>query len=288
VVLVPASTIALTPGLGMADVPVVVTSHGTSIDEARSHRPRQFTDYLLKYGVHPANAVLDAVAGRMADHVIAISDRAYDRLTGVYGFDEDKVTMVPPGVDTNRFAPREEVHPAVDPDRHTVLTVGRLGSRKGVGLAVESFAQLDLDAELLVVGTGRREEHLRDLAAECGVEDSVRFLGHVPDEELPTLHSSVDVFILTSRYEGFGLVLLEAMACETPVIGADVGGVSTVVGPGHTVQRDSTEFALRLNDIQLCKSNTLQHNPRGRAKHLDWEEIIEDIEALYHRLVKPR
>jgi len=66
------------------------------------------------------------------------------------------------------------------------------------------------------------------------VSDGVRFLGFVPDEELPELYSSVDLFVLPSEYEGFGIVFMEAMACETPVVGTEVGGIPTAVDAGET------------------------------------------------------
>jgi glycosyltransferase involved in cell wall biosynthesis len=222
-IMMPSTTLGLTLRR-QTPTPVVVTSHGTLVDEALSHEARRLEDYVLKFGVHPGNAVLDYLSGRRADRVIAISEHTWERLTGTYGFDEDRVVTIPHGVDTERFRPFDATHPAVSDDRFTVLTVGRLGSRKGVEFAIRGIERVDeVDLEFLIAGEGRYEDRLRELVAERGLSDRVTFLGRVKEEELPLRYSSADVFCLTSM-EGFGLVLLEAMACGTPVIATDVGG----------------------------------------------------------------
>jgi len=153
-----------------------------------------------------------------------------EQLRDLYRFDESKLTTIPPGIDTERFSPTDEVHPTVDESKRSVLVLSRLDPRKGIDKAIQAFAQLEQDnVELLIGGTGRLESLLKELASELGVREDVQFLGFVPDEELPSLYSSVDVFVLPSEYEGFGIVFMEAMACETPVIGTDVGGIPTAV-----------------------------------------------------------
>lgn len=280
--MMPASTVALTPGLGMADVPLVVTSHGTSLSEFRSHNPDSAVDYVLKYGLHPGNIVLDNIAGQVADRVIAISDHVAKELAETYRLG-DKVTMIPHGVDTDRFRPRDEVHPAVDEKNFTVVTVSRLGPRKGIGLAIRGLAELaDPDVEFLIGGTGRHEERLREIAREHGVIDQIRFLGYVSEDELPILYSSADVFSLTSRYEGLGLVLLESMACGTPVIATDVGGVSTVVEDGKNgflIPREQDAYVTALqNAMQVSDLGSVC---RSYAKRNDWDAAGERVEEIY-------
>lgn len=282
--LMPASTVALSPGIGMADVPIVVTSHGTSLGEAKANNPNSLIDYAFKYGVHPGNIVLDNIAGRVADRIIAISDHAERQLRDVYRFG-DKVTMIPHGVDTERFTPTDECHPTVDESKLTVLTVGRLGPRKGIGLAIDAVAQTE-NIEFLIAGTGRREKQLRERARRHGISDRVTFLGYVPDSELPALYSSADVFTLTSRYEGFGLVLLEAMACRTPVIGTAVGGIPTVIDhekTGFLVAREANLVAARLR--QLRNSERRERMSKAAyeyAQTVDWEEIVKRVENVYN------
>jgi len=260
--LMPASTIALGPQfLAGLDAPLVLTSHGTSYDEARAVDPQSPPDYLFKYVFHPINVALDAVAGQFADHIIGVSDHTREQLRDLYRFDADDLTTVPPGIDADRFQPTDEVHPAIDTDRESILVLSRLDPRKGIDKAIRAFAQLEReDAELLIAGTGRLEESLRELAAALGVSDGVRFLGFVPDEELPELYSSVDLFVLPSEYEGFGIVFMEAMACETPVVGTEVGGIPTAVDAGETgylVPKDGiSELAGRMEELLGIRVST--------------------------------
>ncbi|WP_241988395.1 MULTISPECIES: glycosyltransferase family 4 protein [unclassified Halorubrum] len=280
--LMPASTVAFTPGFGMADVPLVVTSHGTSVGEMRSSDPHTYEDYLMKYVFHPMNIVLDSIAGRFADRIIAISDHTQEQLVDTYRFDSDRVSMIPHGVDNERFHPDAGPHPAPDSEKFTLLYVGRLGPRKGVDLAIESFAALDRpDVELLIAGTGRHEDRLRNLASELGVSNRVRFLGFVPDDELPALYASSDLFVLLSSYEGYGLVLLESMACGTPVVASRAGGITTVVDgkSGALVSReigdiiDSIDSFIEDNDHHLEATSAAQ----TRATELDWNEVADRV-----------
>lgn len=287
--LMPASTVAFDPWLlRRLDVPLVLTSHGTSLDEAQAVKPQSATDYLFKYVFHPINVAMDAVAGRFADQIIAVSDHTRERLRDAYRFEEGRLTTIPPGIDTKRFRPVEEQHPAVDEENDSVLVLSRLDPRKGIDMAIRAFAQLDRGGtELLIGGTGRLESDLKRLATERGVGDSVRFLGFVPDEELPSLYSSVDVFVLPSEYEGFGIVFMEAMACGTPVVGTDVGGVPTAVADGETgylVAQDDVEgLAGRIGELLSDQDayRTKAVASRERAEAHDWAAIASRVESVY-------
>lgn len=288
--MMPASTIAVTP-FNDLDVPVVVTSHGTSIGETKAVALETPADYLLKFFFHPMNVVMDYMVGHGADGVIAISDHAYDQLTSSYGLDEDKVKIIPHGVDTQKFTPCEDIHPSVEEMNITFLYVGRLGARKGLELALRAFATLDTnDIEFLIVGTGRHEESLRALSQELGVENSVQFLGYVPDSELPVLYSSADVFVLPSTYEGFGLVLLEAIACGTPAIGSDAGGIPTAVshaGAGLVVDRTLPDFRAAMEQVivdgQLISNSTESQMDRDE---LSWQPAVKRVCDLYTVLLR--
>jgi len=288
--LMPASTIALSDTLTF-ETPIVVTSHGTSLGETRSHTTEIPSDYLLRYFFHPTNVVFDSVAGRAADHVIAISQGTRDQLVDAYRFDPAKITLVPHGVDTSRFYPRSEGHPAVSPDRLSLLFVGRLASRKGVSRAIRCMARLPDDGpfELLIAGTGRHEDRLKALAADLGVRDRIEFLGFVPDEDLPALYTAADVFLFPSRYEGFGLVFLEAMACGTPVVGTPVGGIPDVVEDGETgfVVDDVAAMANRVevlgDDPELLER--LSTNALAAVEGMEWTSVARRVEAVYERVV---
>ena len=289
--LMPASTIALSDKLTF-ETPIVVTSHGTSLGETRSHTAELPSDYLLKYLFHPTNILFDSIAGRAADHVIAISQDTRDELVGTYRFDPHKTSLIPHGVDTTRFYPCDDVHPAVSQNKFSLLFVGRLASRKGLSHAIECIAKLpiDVDAELLIAGTGRHRERLEELAQSYGVSEQVRFLGYVPDDQLPILYSSADVFLFPSRYEGFGLVFLEAMACGTPVIGTSVGGVPDIIqngDSGYVVDHNSSEMARRVAELARDSKQLAAMSDRAReiAGDNDWEYVAEQVENIYQTVI---
>lgn len=146
--------------------------------------------------------------------------------------------VIPNAVDAHRF------HPEVDgaalrktlkipPGRSLVLLVGRIVPHKGVEHFVEA-ARYVPNAQFLIAGEGSSVETMERLAATLGVEDRVRFLGRISQENLPKLYAACDVFVLpsVSRLEAFGIVALEAMATGKPVVVADIPGVREVIEDG--------------------------------------------------------
>ncbi|MFB6186099.1 MAG: glycosyltransferase family 4 protein [Halobacteriaceae archaeon] len=274
--LTPASTILVTP-LNDIEPPVVLTGHGTSIGETKSVALETPADYLLKFFFYPMNVVMDYLAGNEGDEIVAISNHAKDDLVNTFNFDETSVHMIPHGVNTDRFYPREEDCSKTNAEKTTLLYVGRIGPRKGLDLVLYAISEIgDNDLEFLVAGTGRHENHLKSLATELNIASQVKFLGYIPNDELPSLYSSADVFVLPSRYEGFGLVLLEAMACGTPVIGANAGGIPTV-------DREVESFidAISLLVENEDKRSKMQMKARNYALNNSWEEIVYEVEQLY-------
>jgi phosphatidylinositol alpha-1,6-mannosyltransferase len=159
------------------------------------------------------------------------------------------VTVVPPGVDVERFRPLdggERVSArrrlGLPDDAELVVSISRLVPRKGFDVAIRAVAALAParpDLVLAIAGSGRDERRLRRLASE--LRAPVRFLGRVPDDDLPRLYACADVFTMACRtrwggleQEGFGVVFVEAAACGTPQIAGDSGGAAEAVLDGVT------------------------------------------------------
>jgi phosphatidylinositol alpha-1,6-mannosyltransferase len=124
-------------------------------------------------------------------------------------------------------------------DEKVILTVGRLDGRNGykghdrVLRLLPDLLNRYGKVQYLIAGQGEDRERLECLAADLGVTTATRFLGRVPDKDLPDLYRAADVFAMPSAGEGFGIVYLEAMACGTPAIGLDVGGVRDAFADGR-------------------------------------------------------
>jgi D-inositol-3-phosphate glycosyltransferase len=216
------------------DLPLVATFH--TLDRVKAE---------AGVGDDPeTRARVEGEVANCADLVIAATGDERRQLVTLYGAERDRIEIVPPGVDHRVFVPgdRDAARRALglDPQGRVLLYVGRIQRLKGTDRAVRTLAELDGDVSLLVVGgpSGNDGEAemaaLRALVAGFGLEDRVRFVPPQPHDRLVTYYQAADVCLVPSRAESFGLVALEAAACGTPVVAADVGGLRSVVDDGHT------------------------------------------------------
>ncbi len=174
--------------------------------------------------------------------------------------------VIPPGVDTERFRPltddewkRVRERHGIALDRPLVLGLSRLVPRKGFDVLIDAVAPL-VDVQLAIAGAGRDRERLQRRAARHGMADRTRFLGRIPDDELPQVYGCADVFSMLCRdrwrgleQEGFGIVFLEAAACGVPAIAGRSGGSH------EAVVDDETGFVVEPRDVAEV---------RGRLRYL--------------------
>jgi teichuronic acid biosynthesis glycosyltransferase TuaC len=194
--------------------PVVITARGTDINLIpRFRKPRQM--------------ILDAAKNCAA--MITVSSALKEELVSL-GAASGKITVLRNGVDLMLFHPenRDVARASLGISRYSLASVGNLIPTKGHDLVIEALAALP-DAELFIAGRGPDEGRLKNLASTLGVLDRVTFLGVLPQEKLRTLYSAADCLVLASVREGWPNVLLEAMACGTPVVASNVGGTSEIV-----------------------------------------------------------
>ena len=195
----------------------------------------------------PARLAGEERVAATADCLVAPTPTEARQLVELYGASPAAVRIVPPGVDGTRFRPGNRGAARAGLGiraRHALAFVGRLQPLKGAGVAVRALAVLAAsyglaDVELLVVGGasgsgGGEPARLERLASELGVAARVRFLPPQPHERLAEVYRAADVVLVPSYSESFGLVALEAQACGTPVVAAQVGGLVHAIGDGTT------------------------------------------------------
>ncbi len=198
--------------------PVVITARGTDLN-------------LIPQYSGPRRQIL--WAARHASGMITVCQALKDTLTGL-GVDETRVRVLRNGVDLKRFhtftsdGARDAARAELKIDGLTLLSVGHLIERKGHDLVIGAMPLLP-EFRLLIAGGGEENGRLKALAASLKVADRVRFLGPVRPEDMPRLYGACDALILASSREGWANVLLEAMACGTPVVASSVWGTPEVV-----------------------------------------------------------
>ncbi len=179
-----------------------------------------------------------------SDAILALSEDEAVQLERLYHAVPERVEIVPPGVDHRLFSPGDKAKARAElglGPGPVLLFVGRIQPLKGVDVALHTLCKLGSpSATLVVVGgpsgpEGEAElERLRKLVVHCGLQGRVRFDPPRRHDQLTTYYRAADVCLVPSRSESFGLVALEAAACGTPVVAANVGGLASLVDPGVT------------------------------------------------------
>ena len=283
----------------------VLTSHSCAaawFDVAR--REVGFPKSLLSrvYPPHVASTTWERFALRRSEApIIAVSGRTAEELTRYVGVDPARIHVIYNGIDTARFSPaasrsaaRAQVEELVAPrraDALVLLFVGYSFRRKGLAQAVRAMAAArDERLELWVAGGDDPAPYER-LARELGVGERVRFLGHRSD--VVGLMRAADVFVLPASYEPFGLVVLEALACGTPVITSRAAGVAELMTDGREGYlvddpSDTAEIGRALGGFLEREAAWPELSAAARALALewDWDSIWRRTEALYGELLE--
>ena len=240
------------------------------------------------------------------DAVIASTGLEEQDLIELYGTDETKITVIPPGVDANRFHPpsdkqslKEELGFSTDP---VVFTLGRLDARKGFDLYFRAAAQVKEHVDhknhvqfVLSAGTSKENVHeakersrLQKLLKALSIEDSVTWRPIIPEGDIPRYYGATDVFVMPSRYELFGIVMLEAMACGVPVVATRFGGPPEVITDGENGRlvdpTDIEAFAGTLTELLEDPNKRKRMGEKARKtieSKYSWETLAKRHLRLY-------
>ncbi len=245
-----------------------------------------------------AYPLMNRLAIRAAKKISVPSIATQNDLVRLFGVKSDRVCVIPEAVDA-RFhpAPIDQVQTLRSkyqlPEKY-LLFVGINKPHKNVARLIEAYArvvQRGTEYDLVVAGAwDDRYPEVKQKAAELNLSSRIHFIKSISDVELPVLYSSASVFVTASLYEGFGLPILEAMACGTPVISSNASSLPEVVGEAgllfDPLNLDSISTAIQ----QITSDSNLQMNlkQRGldRAKEFTWARTAEETMKLYSKIVQ--
>ncbi len=253
--------------------PFVVTARGSDIN------------LIARYAL-PRRWMLDAAAKAAAS--IGVSQALTDQLVRL-GADANKVKTMRNGVDLQRFCPeprtgaRQQL--GLSMQKQYLLMVGNLVELKGQHIAIEAIESIPA-LELLLIGAGPLRQSLQATAQRCGVADRVHFIGQVAQDQLKWWYSAADALALCSRSEGWPNVLLEAMACGTPVLATAVSGTPDIVNhPAAGVllqQRDPAALVAAWQQLMQTPPNRAA--TRAHAQGFSWDATTQAQLKLFRSL----
>jgi len=243
---------------------------------------------------------------RAADALTAISESTRRDAARVYGFDENKIHVIYPGVSAH-FRPASSdqitvIRRKYNLPEHFILSVATLEPRKNLAALLDAYAMLQQSAisnqkseignlSLVLVGKkGWLYQGLLQKLSELGLEQRVLLTDYVPDDNLPGLYSAADLLVYPSLYEGFGLPVLEAMACGTPVITSNTSSLPEIAGDTQVTldPRDVKAIAEAMAWVLTDEPKRRDMRQRGleRARQFTWETTARKTLELYRRVMR--
>jgi glycosyltransferase involved in cell wall biosynthesis len=246
--------------------------------------------------------IADKMSNHLSTHVIAVSQSTHDYLVEHERMPPDRVTTIHNGIDLELYHPRREQRAAarqrlgLPVDAFIVAGIGRLSYQKNFSLFIDVAAAVVAKrptAYFVIAGTGPEERQLRDRAARRGIERRLRFLGYVGD--MPEFYPAVDALLLTSRYEGLPITILEAMATGTTIVSSMLDGVAEIMRDGEdgalVPPSDLDGFVRRLcelidrPDIATRRSAAALNKVRAGFSA---QSVAQAVEAVYFKCLARR
>lgn len=285
-------------------VPIIQMFHTLAVMKNRVARSEQEAESTIR--VDAEKRLL-----REVDRVVAATQAEVAQIQWLYQIGTENVAVIPPGVDTSHFYPiandEAKEFAGIAQEKRIILYVGRIETLKGIDTLLRAIAQLIEDGVfrntsfgLLVIGgdanlsaedTNAEMLRLKEISESLGLGSVVSFLGKCDQDTLKYYYSAADIVVVPSHYESFGLVALEAMACGTPVVASETGGLVFLIRDGetgfHVPAGDVASLADRLarllqDDVLLAR---LGSQAAAYAKGYDWAHITDQILDLYGTLL---
>ncbi len=268
--------------------PTVVTVHDIAFERFPDHYPASQTRYL---------STLTRISARRATRVIAVSDATRRDLIEFYGIPDQRIAVVDNGIDEFFRVPPAESSEAFRCQHglpgQFLLFVGTLQPRKNLEGLLQAYALIarKLDWPLVVIGgAGWLHSPIQRTVRRLGLANRVRFEGYVDAIELPGWYAAATIFTFPSHYEGFGLPVLEAMACGTPVITSTTSSLPEVAGDSAVLVNPSSPTQIAHAILELAENDGRRRElaERGlrRAAGYSWERTARETLDVYRRAAR--
>jgi phosphatidyl-myo-inositol dimannoside synthase len=272
------------------NIPYFIYGHGLELKKVLEEKEKQvFYSKLLK------NA-----------KKVFVNSEYTKNLVTKFGVNRKNIKEIPLGVNYQKFKPGLKTdflrkrHNITKNDQ-VVFSLGRLVERKGFDVSLEAFAKVvqeNDNLKYIIGGSGTEEKNLKELAKKLKIKDRVIFAGRIDEEELPSYFSLADVFLMPSRelkggeVEGFGIVFLEAGACQVPVIGGNSGGIASAINDGETGYlvnpKDKEEIAQKLRKILNNPELADKMGEAGRKRVIEeynWQNSVKIVKEIENKLL---
>jgi glycosyltransferase involved in cell wall biosynthesis len=272
-------------------IPVTLTFHGPWATESQQEGAGKLSVALKKW--------VEKRVYQRCDRFITLSQAFADILHQDYNIPQHKIHVIPGGINTETFCithSRQQARETMGfpSDRPILFTPRRLVQRVGIDKLLDALSivqQQCPEVWLAIAGKGHQRQSLEQQAETLGLSQNVKFLGYVPDEQLPLCYQAADLTIVPSQaLEGFGLILLESLACGTPVLSTPVGGMPEVLRPLDpnlvTASPSADSIATRILDFLQARL-PLPDRPTCRhyaVQNYDWQIIAPRVQKV---LIQP-
>jgi D-inositol-3-phosphate glycosyltransferase len=281
------------------NMPFVITFHALG-HVRRAHQGEN--DKFPAERLHIEEAIVKA-----ADGIVAECPQDKDDLVNYYNAPADKISIIPCGFSEEEFHPIEKKHARkklnINDDEPVLLQLGRMVPRKGVDNVLKALGKLKTmgkKAKLIIVG-GETEDalktcpeiaRLQEISHKNDIHELIHFAGRKSRSELKYYYAAADIFVSTPWYEPFGITPLEAMACGTPVIGSNVGGIKYSVVDGETgalvPPNDPDSLALKMAELLTDKSRLTQMSKNAIERvnqHFTWSGVAKMVNQFYQTIL---
>lgn len=202
----------------------------------------------------------------------------------------ESIAIIPNGIDLKRFENLDRQKNKIKlglKNEFVIMTIARLEKVKGIEYLIKAVKSLSIDYKLLIIGDGSERANLENLSKQLGLKKNIQFLGQTENNKIPEYLSTADCFVLPSISEGFGIVILEAMAARVPVIATKVGGILDIIENNKTGILVESENSKEISEALLKlysqpeTANQLADNALHGLNKYNWKSIAEKVYDIY-------